>query len=179
MQPLKQICRAIDRVSGGFAWVADWLVLLAVLVSAGNAIVRYLFSYSSNAFLEVQWYMFGAIVLLGASYTLRMNEHVRVDLFYSARSPRGQLWTDIIGLIFFFLPVMIYLTYLSVPFFLLSFRTGEASNNPGGLILWPAKILVPLGFALLTLQGVSELVKRILALQGTIELDTTYEKPVQ
>lgn len=179
MEGLRSLCRAIDRVSAGFAWISDWLVLFAVLVSAGNALVRYLFSYSSNAFLEVQWYMFGAMVLLGASYTLRMNEHVRVDLVYSSLSERGQLWIDIIGLLFFFLPVMVYLTWLSWPFFLQSFKSGEASSNPGGLILWPAKVLVPLGFALLTLQGISELVKRILALEGAIEIDAKYEKPVQ
>ena len=179
MEGLRSFCRAIDKISAGFAWIADWLVLFAVLVSAGNAIVRYLFSYSSNAFLEVQWYMFGAMVFLGASYTLRMNEHVRVDLVYSWVSERTQLWIDIAGFVLFFLPVMIYLTYLSVPFFLGSWKSGESSSNPGGLILWPAKILVPLGFALLTLQGISELLKRILALEGVIEIDTKYEKPVQ
>lgn len=179
MEGLRSVYRAIDHVSAAFARIADWLILFAVLVSASNAIVRYLFSYSSNAFLEVQWYMFGAVVFLGASYTLRMNEHVRVDLVYSSLSERGQLWIDIVGFTIFFLPVMMYLTYLSWPFFYQSFRNGESSSSPGGLILWPAKMMVPLGFALLTLQGISELLKRILALEGAIEIDTKYEKPVQ
>ncbi|TDR94422.1 TRAP transporter small permease subunit [Enterovirga rhinocerotis] len=179
MEALRSVCRGIDRISQGFAWISDWLVLFAVLISAANAVVRYLFSYSSNAFLEVQWYMFGAMVLLGAAYTLRMNEHVRVDLIYSAVSPRTQLWIDIVGFAVFFLPVMIYLTWLSWPFFWQSFKSGEYSNSPGGLILWPAKMLVPMGFGLLTLQGFSELAKRILALEGVIEIDARYEKPVQ
>lgn len=180
MDGLRQVSRIIDAVSAGFAKVADWLVLLAVLVSAGNAVVRYIVPrYSSNALLEVQWYMFGALVLLGASYTLRMNEHVRVDLVYSSLSERAQVWVDIVGLVVFFLPVVIYLTWLSTPLFTQSFRSGEVSNSAGGLIVWPAKLMIPLGFGLLTLQGVSELIKRVLVLEGAMKLEAKYEKPLQ
>ena len=179
MRNLLVVSRAIDGLSGAVAYVADWLVLLACLVSAGNAVVRYLFSYSSNGLLEVQWYMFGAIVLLGASHTLKMNEHVRVDLVYSSVSERTQMWIDVVGFCLFFLPVMAFFTWLSLPFFWQSFRNGEMSNNAGGLILWPAKVLLPLGFGILTLQGIAELIKRILALHGDIQVDTKYVKPVQ
>lgn len=179
MDGLRQVSRVIDDLSARAAKVADWLVLLAVLVSAGNAMVRYTFSYSSNAFLEVQWYMFGALVLLGASHTLRMNEHVRVDLVYGSLSERAQVWVDVVGLVLFFLPVVSYLTWLSVPLFWQSFRAGEVSNSAGGLIVWPAKLLIPLGFGMLTLQGLSELIKRCLVLQGEMTLDARYEKPVQ
>lgn len=176
---LKHLSRAVDRLSAGAAWIATWLVLFACVVSAGNAFIRYLFSYSSNAFLEIQWYMFGGLVLLGAAHTLRMNEHVRVDIFYSAISEEKQVWVDIVGFTLFFLPVMIFLTWLSLPLFTQSFRSGEVSNSAGGLILWPAKLLIPLGFALLTLQGVSELIKRILIVQGRMQLEVKYEKPIQ
>lgn len=179
MERLKTVSAAIDRLSAAAAWIATWLVLFACVVSAGNAVVRYLFSYSSNAFLEIQWYMFGALVLLGTSYTLRMNEHVRVDLIYSSLSEERQIWVDIVGLVLFFLPVTSYLFWISVPLFTQSFRSGEMSNSAGGLIVWPAKLLIPLGFGLLTLQGVSELIKRVLALSGLIRLDVKYEKPVQ
>lgn len=171
--------RGVDRLSGFAGAIAAYLVLAACMISAANALVRYLFSYSSNGFLEIQWYLFGALVFLGASHTLRMNEHVRVDLIYSAVSERTKLWIDIVGLVLFFLPVTIYLTYLSVPFFAQSWRINEVSNNAGGLVVWPAKLILPVGFVLLTLQGVSELIKRILALQGLIEIDIKYEKPVQ
>ena len=176
---MQTVSRAIDRLSAGAAWIANWLVLFACVISAGNAIIRYVFSYSSNAFLEIQWYMFGALVLLGAAHTLRMNEHVRVDILYSSISETKQVWIDIFGFILFFLPVVGYLTWLSTPLFVQSFRSGEVSNSAGGLIIWPAKMLIPLGFALLFLQGLSELVKRILVVQGAMQLEAKYEKPVQ
>lgn len=179
MAALLAFSRAVDRLNAGAAWIATWLVLFACVVSAGNAVVRYLFSYSSNAFLEVQWYMFGAVVLLGAAYTLRMNEHVRVDLVYSSISEEKQVWVDIVGFVLFFLPVTLYLTWISVPLFTQSFRSQEMSSSAGGLIVWPAKLLVPLGFALLTLQGISELIKRIAIVQGRMRLEIKYEKPVQ
>lgn len=171
--------RAIDSLGNAAGFLAKWFVLLACLVSAGNAAVRYLFSYSSNGWLEIQWYMFGAIVFLGAAQTLRMNEHVRVDLLYSAVSDRTRLWIDIIGFTVFLLPVTIYLIYLTWPFFLVSFRSGEMSSNAGGLILWPIKGVLPLGFALLFLQGFAELLKRIAALSGAMRIDTHYEAPLQ
>ena len=170
---------AIDRLSDVFGYIAKWLVLLACLVSAGNAIVRYLISYSSNGLLEIQWYMFGGIVLLGAAQTLRLNEHVRVDLLYSSVSDRTRLWIDIFGITIFLLPVMAFLVSLTWPVFMSSFRLKEMSMNAGGLILWPAKALLPLGFALLFLQGLAELAKRIAALTGAIRIDTHYEAPLQ
>ena len=179
MGPLLALSRGIDRMSAGFAVIADYLVLFAVLISAGNAIMRYALNMSSNGFLEIQWYMFAAIVLLGASYTLRMNEHVRVDLIYSILSTKGRIVVDIFGFVVFFLPVIGYLFWLTYPFFWRSFVSGEGSMNAGGLILWPAKLTLPLGFALLFLQGVSELIKRVAALRGLVTLETKYEKPLQ
>jgi TRAP-type mannitol/chloroaromatic compound transport system permease small subunit len=173
------ISRRIDELSNTAGRIAEWLVLGACLISAGNATMRYLFSSSSNAWLEIQWYMFGALVFLGAAHTLRVNEHVRVDIVYSSLSDRARLWIDAIGFIVFLIPVGVYLTYLSIPFFVRSFQLGEYSNNAGGLILWPIKLVLPLGFALLTLQGVSELIKRLAALHGDLALDTHYEKPLQ
>jgi len=170
---------AVDRLSDAFGFVAKWLVLLACLVSAGNATVRYLFSYSSNGWLEIQWYMFAGIVFFGASQTLRLNEHVRVDLLYSSVSDRARLWIDIIGLSVFLLPSMIYLTYMTTPFFLNSWNSQEVSSNAGGLILWPVKLVLPVGFALLVLQGFAELAKRIAALAGVVKIDTHYEAPLQ
>ena len=174
-----KLTSAIDRASDIAGYIAKWLVLLACVVSAGNAIIRYLFSYSSNGWLEIQWYMFGGIVLLGAAQTLRLNEHVRIDLLYSNVSDRTRLWIDVFGFVCFLLPVMAYLVYLTWPFFLNAFRTNEMSMNAGGLILWPAKLLLPVGFALLFLQGLAELAKRIAALKGEIKIDTHYEAPLQ
>ena len=174
-----KITRAIDWLSDIAGYIAKWLVLLACLISAGNAVVRYLISYSSNGLLEIQWYMFGGIVLLGAAQTLRLNEHVRVDLLYSAVSDRSRLWIDIVGISIFLLPATAFLFYLTWPFFVNSFRSGEVSMNAGGLILWPAKILLPTGFALLFLQGLAELAKRIAALSGAMRIDTHYEAPLQ
>lgn len=179
MATLLAISRFIDGASQIAGRIAEWLVLGACLVSAGNATVRYLFGYSSNGLLEIQWYLFGALVLLGAAHTLRVNEHVRVDLVYASVSDRTRLWIDAIGFLVFLIPVGVYLTYLCIPFFVRSFQIGEFSNNAGGLILWPIKLVLPLGFALLTLQGVSELIKRLAALHGDLALDTHYEKPLQ
>jgi TRAP-type mannitol/chloroaromatic compound transport system permease small subunit len=179
MTALLHLSRAIDAVSQKLSVVADWLVLLACVVSAGNAAIRYLFSYSSNGRIEIQWYMFGALVFLGASHTLRMNEHVRVDVVYSAIPERAQLWIDIAGFIIFFLPVTTFLTLITLPFFINSYWQGDVSNNVGGLILWPIKSVLPLGFFMLTLQGVSELIKRVAVLKGLLRMDLHYEKPLQ
>lgn len=179
LSPLLALSRGIDGVSRTAGLVAEWLVLAASLISAGNATIRYLFRYSSNGWLEIQWYMFGALVFLGASHTLRENGHVRVDLVYSWVSDRTRLWIDAVGFAVFLIPVCLCLTYLCTPFFVRSFQIGEVSNNAGGLILWPIKLALPLGFALLTLQGVSELIKRIAALHGDVTLDTRYEQPLQ
>ena len=174
-----QVGRAIDRVNRWFAIVAEWCLLLAVLISAGNAFSRYLFNYTSNAFLESQWYMFGALVLLGAPYTLRLNEHVRVDVLYSSVSERVRLLIDIFGILLFLLPATIFLTLLTWNQFVVAFEQGETSSQFGGLIRWPIKLVLPVGFALLALQGVSELIKRIAALAGRVEVDAGYERPVQ
>ena len=173
------LSRGIDALNEKLGWVADWLVLLSCLISAGNAFSRYAFSISSNAWLEIQWYMFGALVLLGASYTLKKNEHVRVDIVYSNISTRKQIWVDIIGAILFMLPATIILAYLSWPVFYNSWEIGEVSTNAGGLVRWPIKIFLPIGFALLTLQGVSELIKRVAILRGHLQADLHYERPLQ
>lgn len=179
IRALLKVGQLIDAMSDVAAFIAKWLVLAACLVSAGNAIIRYLISYSSNGWLEIQWYMFAGIVLFGASQTLRLNEHVRVDLLYSSVSDRTRLLIDIIGITLFLLPAMAFLTYLAWPFFWASFESKETSSNAGGLIIWPAKATLLLGFALLFLQGVSELLKRIAALMGIVRIDTTYEAPLQ
>ena len=179
MRPLLALSRAIDSVNARFGALADWFVLASVLISADNAIVRYVFGYSSNGLLEIQWYLFGGAVFLGASYTLKMNEHVRVDVVYSHLSDRGRLYVDVFGLIFFLLPAMIFLGWLSWPVFVKAFTTGEMSDNYGGLIRWPILLVLPVGFALLTLQGFSEMIKRIAALRGEIALDTHYSQPLQ
>lgn len=179
MGALLAFSRGVDWLNAKFGIVADWLVLLACLISAGNATSRYLISLSSNAWLEVQWYMFSGMFLLGASYTLKMNEHVRVDLVYANVSDRGRLYIDVFGLVFFLLPAMAMLAWMTWPFFLDSWVRNEISANAGGLIRWPAKILMPIGFLLVTLQGLSEIVKRVAALQGLIQLETKYDKPLQ
>jgi len=171
--------RAVDALNTQLGRVASWLVLLACLISAGNAGSRYLFTASSNAWLEIQWYMFSAIFLLGASYTLKINEHVRVDLVYVAVSDRTRLWIDTLGLIFFLLPATILLTELSWPLFWDSWARNEHSKDYGGLLRWPVKALLPIGFFLLTLQGFSELIKRVAALKGILKLETKYERPLQ
>ena len=179
MNVLLALSRAIDAVNEKLSWIADWLVFLSCLISAGNAFSRYAFSLSSNAWLEIQWYMFGALVLLGASYTLKRNEHVRVDIVYSNISTRKQIWIDIVGGILFLLPATIILAYLSWPVFYNSWMQGEVSTNAGGLIRWPIKIFLPIGFALLSFQGVSELIKRIAMLTGHMKADLHYERPLQ
>ena len=179
MKALLFLSRFIDAANERLSVIADWLVLLSCLISAGNAFSRYAFSISSNAWLEIQWYMFGALVMLGASYTLKRNEHVRVDMVYSNLSTRGQIWIDIFGAILFLLPATIILCYLSWPVFHNAWVENEISGNAGGLIRWPIKIFLPLGFGLLSLQGISELIKRIAMLTGDMQADLHYERPLQ
>ena len=181
-----EIVKALLRISGAIDWfneklgfVTNLLVLFAVVVSAGNAMSRYAFNLSSNGWLEVQWYMFAVIVMYGASYTLRRNEHVRVEIFYLMLSERAQLWLDLICTMLFLVPVCLLLAYLSWPFFQLSFDTSEVSGNAGGLIRWPIKFVLPSGFVLLALQGVSEIIKRIAAIEGLAKVDAHYERPLQ
>jgi TRAP-type mannitol/chloroaromatic compound transport system permease small subunit len=169
----------IDRLNEKFGVVANWLVLLACVISAGNAVSRYLFSESSNGWLEVQCYMFAGMVLLGGPYTLKMNEHVRVDLVYGMVSERTRIWIDIVCGVLFLMPICVILIYFTWPWFVESWRLGEESSNAGGLIRWPVKLVLPVGFALMLLQGISELIKRVAALEHVIEADFKYEKPLQ
>ena len=173
------LSRAIDALNERFGRLATWCVLIACLISAGNAMSRYAFSASSNAWLEIQWYLFAAMFLLGAPYTLKLNEHVRVDVLYALMTPRQRLWLDLLGAILFLMPTAAMIGAMSWTLFAESFAIREMSNNAGGLPRWPVKALVPLGFGLLALQGVSEIIKRWAALSGRIELSTLYEKPLQ
>jgi len=165
---LLSISRFIDGLNARIGRALYWLVLVTVIISAANAVVRKAFNYSSNSFLEVQWYLFSAIFLLGAGYTLLRNEHVRIDVVAGRLSRRTQAWIDIIGTIFFLMPMAILLGWLSWPIFVDTWVRNEVSTNAGGLIIWPARLLMPIGFFLLALQGVSELIKRIAFLRGLI-----------
>jgi TRAP-type mannitol/chloroaromatic compound transport system permease small subunit len=199
---LLKLSRAIDAFNAWFGVIANWLILLSCVLSAGNAAVRYgidamldlsarvpwlhglasgisWYGNNANAFLELQWYMFAAVVLLGGPYTLKVNEHVRVDLVYGMASERTRIWIDIIGCLLFLLPICIILIWFTWPWFVNSWEINEQSNNAGGLVRWPVKLILPVGFALMALQGVSELIKRIAALGHVIEADFTYEKPLQ
>lgn len=166
LQALLKLAHLIDAINDRIGRLSAWLVLAAVLLSAANAVLRKAFDISSNAFLEMQWYMFAAIFLLGSAYTLLKQEHVRIDIVYSRFSRRTQVGIDIFGTLFFLLPFSLLLTWLSWSFFVGAWQSGEYSPNPGGLLLWPAKALIPVGFALLVVQGLSELIKRIAFLTG-------------
>jgi TRAP-type mannitol/chloroaromatic compound transport system permease small subunit len=166
MGPLLALSRGIDRLNRWVGLLASLAVITSCAISAGNAFLRYGLSTSSNAWLEVQWYLFAAMVMLGGAYTLYRNEHVRVDLMYSMYSPRQRLWVDIFGFTVFMLPGVILLAWMTWPFFLDSFMRNEGSPNAGGLLRWPVKLLMPVGFTLLALQGMSELIKRIALLRG-------------
>ena len=179
MSLLLRLSRGIDWINAQVGVVANWLVLFACLISAGNAASRYLFSESSNGWLEIQWYMFAGMVLLGAPYTLKMNEHVRVDLVYGMVSERTRIWIDIVGGLLFLLPICLILTYFTWPWFVESFVGNEGSSNAGGLIRWPVKLLLPVGFALMALQGLSEIIKRVAAIEHLTDEKFEYEKPLQ
>jgi TRAP-type mannitol/chloroaromatic compound transport system permease small subunit len=179
MRPFLAISRAIDQINEKIGYVCNILILLACLVSAINAMIRYAFSMSSNGWLELQWYMFAVIVMFGSSYTFRRNEHVRVELLYLYLSERGQLWLDLIGTLFFLIPTCLLLAYLSWPFFMQSYSIDEYSPNAGGLLRWPIKFVIPAGFVLLALQGLSEVIKRAAALRGEVTIDAKYERPTQ
>ena len=168
MSFLLRLSRAIDWLNDQVGHLVYWLILAAVLVSAGNAVSRYLLDLSSNAWLELQWYLFSAVFLLAAGYTLRHNEHVRIDVIIGHLSPRARAWIDLLGGVFFLLPMAIVIAVLSWPIFLDSFVHHEYSSDAGGLLRWPVKVLMPLGFVLLTLQGLSEIIKRIAFLLGRI-----------
>jgi TRAP-type mannitol/chloroaromatic compound transport system permease small subunit len=168
MRGLLALSRAIDALNEHIGRLVYWLVLVMVLVSAGNATSRYALSISSNAWLELQWYLFAAVFLLCAGYTLLHNEHIRIDVVSSRLSRRTQMWIDVFGTLFFLLPMSLYIMWASWPGFMNAWTSGEVSANAGGLIRWPARLLVPVGFFLLSLQGISELIKRIAYLKGLI-----------
>jgi TRAP-type mannitol/chloroaromatic compound transport system permease small subunit len=168
MESLLSLSRWIDRINERIGLFARWGVLLAVIISAVNAVVRKVFSTSSNAFLEIQWYLFAGIFLLCAAYTLYKNDHVRIDVISSRFSARTQAWIDIFGTLFFLLPMAILIMGLSWPMFINAFNSGEHSSDAGGLLIWPVRLLIPVGFLMLSMQGLSELIKRIGFLQGRI-----------
>ena len=166
MHALLRLSRLIDALTEAVGKAASWLILLTVLISAGNATARYAFNASSNAWLEIQWYLFATVFLLCAGYALKHNQHVRVDVLSSRLSRRAQTWIEIFGTLVFLLPMALLILALSWPVFVDSWRSGEVSSNANGLALWPARALVPAGFALLVLQGLAELIKRVGFLRG-------------
>jgi len=168
VQALLKLSRSIDAITDFIGRWAYWLTLIAVLVSSGNAMIRYALNTSSNSWLELQWYLFSAVFLLCGGYALLHNSHVRIDVIYSRFKRRTQLYIDVFGTLFFLLPMAILIMYLSWPVFMNAYNTDEVSSNAGGLIIWPARLLLPVGFFLLTMQGVSELIKRIGILRGLL-----------
>ena len=169
MSLLLRLARLIDAMNEKIGLAVSWALLIAVLICSGNAIIRYSFNMSSNAWLEIQWYLFSAMFLLAGAYTLKRNEHVRIDVIVGRFSRRTQIIIDIFGFAIFLLPVSLLILYFSVPFAMESLRNQEVSSNAGGLILWPAKMLIPVGFVMLTLQGFSELIKRLAYLAGLVD----------
>jgi TRAP-type mannitol/chloroaromatic compound transport system permease small subunit len=174
--PLLKLSGLIDALNAAVSKAAFWLVLIMTVISAGNASVRFAFNYSSNGLLEIQWYLFAAIFLLCSAYTLQKNEHVRIDVLSGKLSPRGQAVIDIIGTLVFLLPMVILVLWLSLPLVAESYHIQEYSANAGGLIRWPVKVLLPIGFTFLALQGISELIKRFAFLAGLIDDPNTKHK---
>ena len=170
MKTLLALARLIDALTERVGRIVIWLVLVATLISAGNALSRYLLGESSNAWLEIQWYLFGAMFLLAAGYTLKHNGHVRIDILYNRFGPRGQAWIDLAGGLLFLLPMAILLAWLAWPMAHEAWITHEMSPDAGGLLRWPVKLLLPAGFGLLALQGVAEVIKRIGVLSGHLTL---------
>jgi TRAP-type mannitol/chloroaromatic compound transport system permease small subunit len=203
MQALLGLSRGIDRITKVFSLAAIWCVLLAALLSSANAFVRYglnafidigkkypafagsldriarAYSDNSNGFLEAQWYMFAGMVLLGAAWTLKVNEHVRVDLVYGSVKERTRTWIDLLGGIFFLVPFCILMITITIPWFYEAWKTNEASNNAGGLVRWPIKLILPVGFFLLLIQAFSEIIKCYAALTSNYVREFAYEKPLQ
>ena len=174
MQGLLGLSAMIDRVNEVIGKAMGAAILLAVLISAGNAVIRKAFNMSSNAWLELQWYLFGAAFMLAAAYTLKQNEHIRVDIFYASRSRRTQHWIDLFGHVFFLMPFALLMTWMLIPYALRAYQTGEISTNAGGLIIWPARALLAAGFVLLSLQGLSEIIKKIAVMRGIIPDPTPF-----
>lgn len=169
MQPLLALARAVDRASAAVGKGVAWLILLAILVSAGNAIVRKAFNMSSNTWLELQWYLFGAAFMGAAAYTLQQNEHIRIDIVYGAFSRRVQNWIDLLGHVFFLLPFVVLMAWMLVPYAYAAFLSGQISTNAGGLIIWPARAILAAGFVLLVAQALAEIVKKIAVMRGLID----------
>lgn len=163
------LSRAIDALNEKIASVVSWALLAAVVICAGNALIRYTFHTSSNAWLEIQWYLYGAMFMFASAYTLKRDEHVRIDVIVGRFSKRTQVWIDLFGFLLFLLPVSLLILWYGIPFARISIESGEMSSNAGGLIVWPAKLMVPVAFALIILQGVSEIIKRIAFLAGRID----------
>jgi TRAP-type mannitol/chloroaromatic compound transport system permease small subunit len=169
VQALLRASAAVDAVNQFIGKKVSWLILIAVIISAGNAVIRKVFDVSSNAWLEAQWYLFGGVFMLAAAYTLLKNEHVRIDVVASNFTKRTRDWIDLVCHITFLLPFCLMMAYLAWPFFWRSFSSGEMSTNAGGLIVWPAKGVILVGFVMLTAQALSEIVKKIAVIRGLIE----------
>ncbi|MFN4201436.1 MAG: TRAP transporter small permease subunit [Tabrizicola sp.] len=169
MQVLLALSRGIDRVTEFIGKFVMWLILLAVLVSAGNAVSRKLFNLSSNAWLELQWYLFGAAFMGAAAYTLQQNEHIRIDVFYASRSRRTQHWIDLFGHVFFLLPFAVLMAWYLWPYTMQAYRSGQISTNAGGLLIWPARAILLAGFVLLVAQALAEIIKKIAVMRGLID----------
>ena len=176
MNALLAFSRTVDWINEAVGKTTIWLILIVVLISAGNAVFRYAFDWSSNGLLEIQWYLFAAVFLLCSPYTLQKNEHVRIDVLSGKLSPRGLAVIDIIGSLFFLLPMVVLVLWLSLPLVADSYHINEMSANAGGLIRWPVKVILPISFTLLALQGISELIKRIAFLAGMIDDPNSKEK---
>jgi TRAP-type mannitol/chloroaromatic compound transport system permease small subunit len=174
MGGLLALSGAIDRINEWIGKAVSWLIFVAVLVSATNAIVRKTMNLSSNAWLELQWYLFAAAFLGAAAYTLKQNEHIRIDILYGALSRRKQHWIDLLGHMFFLMPFVILMLYFLTPYVMISIKSGEVSQNAGGLVIWPAKLLLLIGFILLFFQGISEIIKKIAVMRGDIEDPTPF-----
>ena len=179
MRPLLAFTDAVDWLTEQVGQWLKWLVLFSSLVSAFNALMRYTIHYSSNAWLEIQWYMFGAMFLLAAGYAHKHEEHVRVDVFFSKLNPRQQAWVDVVGGIFFLMPMALLIAWMSIPAVINSYRITEYSSDAGGLLRWPIKIMIPIGFALLALQGIAEIIKKLAVATGVRAPGKAYERPVQ
>ncbi|MEH7829179.1 TRAP transporter small permease subunit [Gemmobacter denitrificans] len=174
MRSLLAISAGIDRINETIGKAVTWLILIAVVVSAANAVVRKVFNTSSNAWLELQWYLFGAAFLGAAAYTLKQNEHVRIDVIYARLSRRAQHWIDLLGHVFFLMPFVLLMVYYLWPYAMRSFLSGEVSTNSGGLVIWPAKAILLVGFVLLSLQGISEIIKKIAIMTGAMPDNNRY-----
>lgn len=179
MKTLLALARLIDAVTDRFAVLAKWAILIACAISAGNAVIRYSLDISSNAFLEIQWYLFAVCVMFGASQVLRVNEHVRVDILYGIYPTRTKVIVDLVGICVFLIPLCAFIAWSTMPVLTQMYVTKEMSSNAGGLIRWPAMLTIPLGMGLLILQAVSEVIKRIGWLMHVYEMDTHYERPLQ